>query len=188
MKHLGTLELTTPRLVLRRFTVDDARPMYETWASDPRVTKFLRWEPHTDWGATAQLLHEWVQAYAQPDFYNWAVCLKDGTLIGSIGLVWPEPDDGWVLNAAALGEHWEPGYCFGRAYWGQGYATEALCAVRDFYFSQMGGPWLACCHARQNPASGRVMQKAGFQYDHDAVYHRYNGSEVPCRVYYLLKQ
>ena len=27
---------------------------------------------------------------------------------------------------------WEAGYCYGRAFWGKGYATEALCAVRDF--------------------------------------------------------
>lgn len=187
MTHLGTLELHTPRLTLRRFTPNDARPMFETWASDPLVTRFLRWEPHPSWEATAELLHEWTESYNDPSFYNWAVCLKDGTLIGSIGLVGSEPDDGWVLDTASLGAHCEPGYAFGRAFWGHGYATEALCAVRDFWFEQVGGDWLACCHALQNPASGRVMQKAGFRYDHNAVYHKYSGVEVPCKVYYLLK-
>ena len=59
--------------------------------------------------------------------------------------------------------------------------------MRDFWFDRVGGDFLACCHAVQNPASGRVMQKAGFIYDHEAVYHRFSGEEVPCKVYYLFK-
>ena len=62
--------------------------------------------------------------------------------------------------------------------------AEALLAVRDYWFNQVGGSWLACCHASANPASGRVMQKAGWVYDHDAVYHKFNGAPVACRVYY----
>ncbi len=187
MTHLGTVPLVTPRLVLRRFTLDDARPMYDTWASDPAVTRWLRWVPHRDWGVTAELLHEWCKAYARPDFYGWAVCLRDtGALIGSISVGTAEPDDAWQCPVPPP-PHWESGYAYGRAYWGHGYATEALCAVRDLWFEQIGGDLLVCCHAVGNPASGRVMQKAGFRYDHDAVYHRFDGSAVPCRVYRLMR-
>ncbi len=187
MTHRGTVELATPRLVLRRFTTDDAKPMFDTWASDPAVTRFLRWSPHRDWGATAELLHEWCKNYARLDFYSWAVCLRaGGTLIGSIAVGTAEADDGWQRPVPPA-PHWEPGYAYGRAYWGRGYATEALCAVRDFWFAQAGGDFLACCHAVENPASGRVMQKAGFAYDHDAFYHRFDGSAVACRVYGLKK-
>ena len=70
MTHLGTIELTTPRLLLRRFTLDDAQPMFKTWANDPAVTRFLRWEPHPDWTATAELLYEWGKNYARPDWYR----------------------------------------------------------------------------------------------------------------------
>ncbi len=38
MNHLGTKQLETPRLILRRFTTEDAQAMYENWASDPEVT------------------------------------------------------------------------------------------------------------------------------------------------------
>ena len=78
---------------------------------------------------------------------------------------------------------WEAGYCYGRAFWGKGYATEALCAVRDFWFQQVGGQWMACCHAAENPASGRVMEKAGWVWDHDSLYHKFDGTPVPCRCY-----
>lgn len=41
MKHQGTKTIETPRLILRRFTLEDAPAMYRNWASDPEVTKFL---------------------------------------------------------------------------------------------------------------------------------------------------
>lgn len=41
MQHLGTQPLANQRLVLRRFSVQDAMAMYTNWASDPRVTKFM---------------------------------------------------------------------------------------------------------------------------------------------------
>ena len=42
----GTLPLTTPRLLLRRFSPADAPAMYTVWAGDAAVTRFLRWQPH----------------------------------------------------------------------------------------------------------------------------------------------
>ncbi len=41
MKHCGTKRLETERLILRRFTAEDAEPMFRNWASDDEVTKFL---------------------------------------------------------------------------------------------------------------------------------------------------
>ena len=46
MKHLGTKTIETRRLVLRRFTLSDAEPMYRNWASDPEVTRYLLWPAH----------------------------------------------------------------------------------------------------------------------------------------------
>jgi len=47
MKHCGTVTLETERLILRRFTVDDAQTMYNNWACDPEVTRYLMWPTHT---------------------------------------------------------------------------------------------------------------------------------------------
>ena len=46
MKHQGTKELETPRLLLRRFTLDDAEAIYRNWCSDEDVTKYLTWPTH----------------------------------------------------------------------------------------------------------------------------------------------
>ena len=43
MKHCGTQELETGRLLLRRLTMDDSEMMFNKWARDPEVTRYLRW-------------------------------------------------------------------------------------------------------------------------------------------------
>ena len=45
MKHCGTQELTTERLVLRRMTTDDCEMMFGNWANDPEVTRYLPPKP-----------------------------------------------------------------------------------------------------------------------------------------------
>lgn len=186
MKHCGTQTLTTGRLLLRPLALADAEMMFYNWASDPGVTRWLRWEPHRTWAETAEILNEWGKHYTEPDFYQWGICDKrTGVLFGSLGLMRCE-DEAWQPLVERYGEAWEPGYCIGQKWWNQGYTTEALCAVRDYWLHTVGGQWLACCHANDNVASGAVMQKAGFAYHHDAVYHKFDGTPVPCRAYALL--
>ena len=50
MKHCGTQELETGRLLLRRLSVDDSEMMYNNWASDPEVTRYLSWQAIGDIG------------------------------------------------------------------------------------------------------------------------------------------
>ena len=59
----------------------------------------------------------------------------------------------------------ELGYWLGRPYWGHGYCTEAVRAVLDFGFGQLGLNRIFACHFARNPASGRVMQKAGLTHE-----------------------
>ena len=192
MRHLGTVFLQTDRLVLDRLTRRDADEMYENWASDPQVTRFLRWQPHESALATFQLLSAWEELYKNPDYYNWGIRRRaDGALMGTIGFVLGEEQSPEAWRAPGLDFSagvWEPGYCLGRAFWGQGYATEALAAVRDFWFDEVGGAWLGCCHAVKNPASGRVMEKAGWRFDHAATCHKADGTPMACRSYCLKKE
>lgn len=46
LTHKGTQVIKTKRLTLRKFTLNDAQAMFDTWANDERVTRFLTWEPH----------------------------------------------------------------------------------------------------------------------------------------------
>lgn len=108
MKHLGTKTIETDRLILRRFQMEDAEKMYQNWASDPEVTKFLTWPTHESVEVTKKVLESWISDYEKPDDYQWCMALKEsGEPIGSISVV--------AQNEKA--ESAEIGYCIGKAYW-----------------------------------------------------------------------
>ena len=193
MRHAGTQDIETPRLLLRRLLPEDAPQMYANWASDPEVTRWLRWTPHKDVAETRELLTAWALLYPNEDYYQWAIVEKaSGQVFGSISIFnaalgdagqkafWPELDPS--------GGIWEAGYCIGKHWWNHGFATEALKAAVNYWFENTDGGWLTCCHAKENPASGRVMEKAGFVYHHNTVYHKFDGTPVECRSYLLTRK
>lgn len=154
LTHKGTKTIQTARLMLRPFVVDDAQAMYQNWANDPQVTRYLTWQPHRSPEETRQLLAVWSDAYARPDCYNW-VMEWEGKPIGNIS----------VVRMNEKSEYAELGYCMGRAYWNRGLMTEAAKAVIDFLFAEVGVNRVGIAHAVQNPASGRVAQKCGLTYE-----------------------
>ena len=155
MNHIGTQYIETERLILRRFELADARPMFDNWAGDDEVTKYLTWPTHSDVLVTEQILEDWVSHYAEKEFYQWAIVLKENgpEPIGSISVV------GWKD-----GEIPELGYCMGRRWWHQGGMTEALGAVIDFLFDQVGVERIEARHDVNNPHSGGVMRKCGMKF------------------------
>lgn len=87
MRHAGTQEIKTPRLLLRRLMPSDAPMMYTNWANDPEVTRWLRWTPHKDVAETQELLSAWALLYPNEDYYQWAIVEKaTGQVFGSISL------------------------------------------------------------------------------------------------------
>ncbi|ADN02712.1 GNAT family N-acetyltransferase [Spirochaeta thermophila] len=155
LRLTGTVPLTTERLLLRRFTLEDAPAVYETWARDPEVTRFLTWSPHASVEKTRSFLEEAVRGYERDDQLMWAIVLKEpGSLIGSIG-----------ARVERAHRRAEIGYCLGRAFWNRGYMTEALREVVRFLFDEVGVVRVQALHFVGNPASGRVMEKAGMRYE-----------------------
>ena len=177
-KQPGSAILETEHLLLRPFVADDAEAMFNNWAADPEVTRFLRFTPHASVEVSRQIIGFWLAEYAKPDYFHWAiVCKADGEVIGSLGILYCD-------GCGDEPEGYSAGYCIGRQWWGKGYTTEALqAAVRHVLAA--GVPVLHCCHAVDNPASGRVMQKAGFVFCGPTVYHKPDGSEVPALQYIL---
>ena len=151
MKHLGTTVLETGRLILRPFTIEDAQPMYDNWASDPEVTKYLTWPPHASVGVTKDVLAGWIAGYERADCYVWAITVKpDGPPIGSIATTGISRDDIAMVHI---------GYCIGRKWWRQGYTSEALAALIRFFFEEVGVNRVEARHDPRNPNSGAVMRK-----------------------------
>jgi ribosomal-protein-alanine N-acetyltransferase len=126
MRAIGTITLETPRLVLRKASVEDASNMFNNWANDPEVTKFLTWKPHQNIEVTRNVLADWVRHYDSPLYMHWLIQLKAiNQVIGSIGIV--------NMDEAELEA--EVDYCISRQYWNQGITSEALDAVIRYLVS-----------------------------------------------------
>ena len=77
----------------------------------------------------------------------------------------PSGDGARLIGSVGLGRHGddvELGYWIARSHWGQGYATEAARAVLRLA-KALGHSRISAGHFVDNPASGRVLAKAGFQ-------------------------
>lgn len=154
MHHQGTKVIETNRLILRPFRISDGQKMYDNWASDDEVTKFLTWPTHQSVEVTGQLLAYWCNQYEKDDNYQWAICLKESDEpIGSMAIV----DGDFRVGRAEIG------YCISRKWWGKGITAEALQAAMDYLFGEVGMNRIEARHDVNNPNSGRVMQKCGMK-------------------------
>jgi len=156
MNHKGTVTIETPRLLLRRFTADDAEAMFQNWASDPEVTKYLTWPTHADSSVSKAVLGSWMELYKMPEHYSWAIVLKAiNEPIGSIAAV-EQRDDIRMVHI---------GYCIGGKWWHNGYTSEALKELVRFFFEEVGVNRIESRHDPRNPNSGKVMVKCGLSYE-----------------------
>ena len=167
--------IETARLVLRPVTLDDAEAMFE-YASDKENTRYTF--------PTNQSLEETKNNIAQ--FYlanplgRWGIELKStGEFIGTIDLLKLDT----VLKKATIG------YIINQKYWNQGLTTEANRAVIELAFEKIGMNKLDAFYDKDNPASGKVMEKSGMRFSHEEPYARMDQHEkgrIVTRVHYIL--
>lgn len=154
MKHQGTKTFETERLLLRRFTVEDAPCFFQNVTSDPEVNRFLTWPLDRTVEDTKKLLSEWEERYESPERYCWAIVLKENDeVIGTIATP-------TVKNRI---EAVEVTYCIGSKWWGQGIVPEALQVVMKYMFEEVQVNRIEAGFDSNNPNSGRVMEKVGMQ-------------------------
>lgn len=154
MQHKGTQTIETNRLVLRGFRKSDGKAMFENWASDEEVTRFLTWPAHANVQMTEMLADLWETENQNLKKYQWCIVWKEkNEPIGSISVV--------HMNEGI--EEVEIGYCIGRKYWNHGVVTEALEEVIRYFFEEVQANRVMARHDVNNPASGRVMKKCGMQ-------------------------
>ena len=145
----------TKRLILRAFTMQDARQVhilageYEIAANTLRIPHPYELEHAENW------ISGQAEAIEQQKELTWAITLTDSQeLIGSIGLI--------LIKEFEQGEM---GYWIGKPYWNNGYASEAAAALLDFGFLKLGMHRIHAHHLSRNPGSGRVLQKIGMQHE-----------------------
>ena len=144
----------TERLLLREVRESDTQTIFDRWANDPEVTRYMTWNPHRSAEDTRMIVDYWLSEYGKDTTYRWVIVPKgEDKPVGMIDVV-SYDDDG----TPAIG------YCEGKAYWGRGYMTEALNAVTALLFGE-GFRELKISAVDENKASNRVIQKAGFTYE-----------------------
>ena len=143
--------LSTARLILRRPEVADAQGIFDRYASDPEVTRYLAWPTHRSLADTEAFLafsdSEWARWPAGPLL---AFLKSDGRLVGSTGLGFES------LHEASTG------FVLARDAWGQGYATEIATVMVELAAALGEGRLKAFCH-HEHVASRRVLEKAAFR-------------------------
>jgi RimJ/RimL family protein N-acetyltransferase len=77
MNHKGTVTLETERLILRKFTIEDAEAMFRNFYSDPEAVRYSRWQPHQSVETTQELISQYTAEYENTDCYNWVIVLRD---------------------------------------------------------------------------------------------------------------
>ena len=155
--------LETERLILRPWRESDAEDLYE-YAKDPDVGPPAGWPPHESVESSRQIIGMFLSA---PDTY--AVCLKNGKAIGSIGLKHKGQTD-----MTDREDECELGYCIGKPFWGQGLIPEAAEELLRYAFEELGMRAVWCGYYEGNEKSHRVQQKLGFVYQYTT-----EGLELP---------
>ena len=156
-------KLVTERLMLRPFSLSDA-PDVQRLAGAKEIAATTANIPHPYEDGVAEA---WIgthqEQFEKGEQATFAVVLKgvsaenvsEHTLIGAISL----------LAISQRHARAELGYWIGVPYWNRGYCTEATRAILRYGFETLGLNRIQARHLARNPASGRVMQKAGMRYE-----------------------
>lgn len=157
--------LETERLILRPLELSDAEDIYERWIQDENVSRYMRWSSDQTLDQTREWIQSEIANYESDKSYCWGFVLKkENYLFGSGGLVYTKKHNGFEI-----------GYNIMHKYWRQGLTTEAAKAIVQFAKETLQQNKLYACHAVENPASGAVMKKCGFQYVCDGIDQKFDG-------------
>ena len=160
--------LETERLTLRVFQpedIDDFAPI----EADPDVMQFYASGPRPrEWAERS--VRFFMETQEEHGYSPWAVIRKsDGRFLGFCGL---------IPQTIEFKDEVEVGYKLAHDVWGQGLATEAARAVREWAFANLPVPRLVSIIDPGNATSLRVAEKNGMTFQRDITY-----DGKPCRLY-----
>ena len=154
MSEIPTIE--TERLVLRPFTLDDAKEVQRLAGDWEVASTTLEIIPHPyEDGMAEQWISTHQDSFAKDINITLAITRRqDGNLIGTVDLS--------LTNRA---ESAYIGYWLGKEYWNNDYCTESVAAMIKYGFEVAKLNRIFATHLSRNPASGRVMQKVGMRHE-----------------------
>ena len=155
MKYPEFQELHTARLQLRKIRMTDLQNYYTRLGSSEAVTRYMLFQPHKSVEESSASIEKWLGRYEAGKCYHWAIALREtDELIGVIDL----------LRFDEEAESASFAYMLGEKFWNQGFGSEAVRAVFDFGFREIGLAFIEADHMEENGASGAVMRKCGMVY------------------------
>ena len=168
--------IKTKKLILRPLSILDAEEVFLGWSGDPEATRFLEWDRHRNVMSAIKWLSALENAVLSDRNYTWGI-VQEGTgeLVGTCGIVY-KPEEAMF----------ELGYVLDKRHWGQGIASEAVEELTRFAKEKLGLTALYAKCAKENPASRRVLEKAGFVYQREGTYSKHSGNiSFECSDYIL---
>jgi ribosomal-protein-alanine N-acetyltransferase len=141
--------LETERLFLRKPVTEDAVSIFEQYAQNPEVTKYISWQPHKFVRETNEFINRCISVWTDGSAFPYVLIRQeDAQLIGMIEI---------RINQYKA----DLGYVLARSEWGKGYMTEAVQALTNWALGQneIYRVWAVC--DVENAASARVMEKVG---------------------------
>ena len=147
--------LETPRLILRRMTMKDAKDIFE-YSRDEEVACHVLWSAQRDIGEAKDYCRYMLRRYRADEPSSWGIIDRQTRhLVGTIGYM-----DYSMDNASV-----EIGYSLARWLWNGGYMTEALRAMVQNAVEVMNVEVVAISHFVGNEPSRKVIERAGFIFE-----------------------
>jgi len=165
--------------LLRKPRLADVDDIYREYATDPEVTRYLTWRPHSSTGETRMFLAACRREWQEGTAVNWTLRLRGDTRV--VGM----------LGCRLDGHKAELGYVLARRLWGRGLMPEAVGAVVAWLWTLPEIRRIGAVCDVENLASARVMEKAGMQ--REGVLRRWlmrsslPGEPRDCFVYSLVR-
>lgn len=151
--------LTTNRLILRQFTMDDAPALFDI-AQEPNIFQYFPTKTAWEMEKVERSIQHQIDHWERFGYGLWAVTLPgSGQLLGWCGLEFL-PDTNET----------EVGYLLSTPFWGRGYATEAASASVEFGRNEIGLREIVGLTDPLNIASQRVLEKSGLKFTGRQVY------------------
>lgn len=146
--------IETQRLLLRCPEPADAPAIFDAYTSKPHIPKFMSWLVHTRVDQTRHFLDSCVAGWSNGSNFEYVIELREqpGRPIGMIGML-------------ALNHGVGFGYVIAQDYWNRGFTGEALSELVDWSLKQQPVFRAQAFCDVENPASARVMEKAGMKYE-----------------------
>ena len=149
-------EIATARLTLRRIRRDDAVGIFDAYASRPEVARYMTFPVARAVADVQAFVDRAVAGWEERHAYEFTVRSDGGRIVGGCG---------FEQAVRGADRHLLFGYCLAPREWNRGYGTEVAAAVRSWFESADGVYRLSAVVDVDNPASSRVLEKAGFAFE-----------------------